>query len=338
MTVKSDGDVDLSVEQIEASVAASVSYTEYNVADTIANLLGTASSNLDNAVDVEVTGSTIDVTQAATLVAASNSGDTIYNINDSAADVVGTTSAVRDTAANITLSDNATVSQATTVNSSGADSKTYAIVDDFNLVASALSTTAGTNAVLNATSVQADGSALGEVINLGGFTGTESKDLIVYGLAGNDQILTGDGNDTIYGGTGGDDIYGGNGNDNFVFTTSLDSPTIGSVITTPTLAIANEIDVIRDFGTGSDTIDLSAITGLSNSSTVSKGAEIVATDQGDVFVLTGVGSADNAIILVNTAGGQTGAGASSIGDFEMAIYVYQGGSINWDDTLIVLPS
>ncbi len=71
-------------------------------------------------------------------------------------------------------------------------------------------------------------------------------DDVIIGSKGDNKLDGGAGNDTITGGKGADTLTGGAGNDVFVFTTPKDSDT-------------HKTDVITDFTTGEDKIDLSAI-------------------------------------------------------------------------------
>lgn len=68
----------------------------------------------------------------------------------------------------------------------------------------------------------------------------------LYGENGNDRLEGGAGLDRLYGGGGADKLYGGTNSDLFIFTSSKDS--------LPTLR-----DLIGDFTSGSDKIDLSAL-------------------------------------------------------------------------------
>lgn len=68
----------------------------------------------------------------------------------------------------------------------------------------------------------------------------------LYGENGNDRLEGGAGNDRLYGGGGMDKLYGGAGNDLFIFTSAKDS--------LPALR-----DLIGDFASGYDKIDLSAL-------------------------------------------------------------------------------
>jgi VCBS repeat-containing protein len=79
--------------------------------------------------------------------------------------------------------------------------------------------------------------------------GNDGDDTI-YGGSGRDTIYGGDGCDTIVGGYGADHLSGGKGNDSFVFLSTADSN-------------AARFDVITDFKSGSDRIDLTALGALS---------------------------------------------------------------------------
>ena len=78
------------------------------------------------------------------------------------------------------------------------------------------------------------------------FTGGAGNDTIGGG-GGNDTLNGAGGNDSITGGTGRDSLTGGLGNDVFVYTTNNDSP------------VGNNRDIITDFTTLLDKIDVSAI-------------------------------------------------------------------------------
>ena len=71
-------------------------------------------------------------------------------------------------------------------------------------------------------------------------------DDVITGSAGNNKLDGAAGNDTLTGGKGADTLTGGAGNDVFVFTSPKDSD-------------PHKADVITDFTTGADKIDLSAI-------------------------------------------------------------------------------
>ncbi|MGD8106304.1 M10 family metallopeptidase C-terminal domain-containing protein [Pantoea sp. FN0302] len=84
--------------------------------------------------------------------------------------------------------------------------------------------------------------------------GGESNDLLyggsgndtLYGENGIDRLEGGAGADHLYGGGGADKLYGGAGNDRFIFTSAKDS-------------LSGLRDLIGDFTSGSDKIDLSAL-------------------------------------------------------------------------------
>jgi len=78
------------------------------------------------------------------------------------------------------------------------------------------------------------------------FTGGAGNDTISGG-GGNDTLNGAGGNDSMTGGTGTDSLTGGLGNDIFVYTTNNDSP------------VGNNRDIITDFTTLLDKIDVSAI-------------------------------------------------------------------------------
>ena len=89
----------------------------------------------------------------------------------------------------------------------------------------------------------------------------------LYGGAGDDTLDGGAGNDTLDGGAGDDTLDGGAGNDTFVFGASHGN------------------DTVEDFTDGEDTIDLSAITGLSGF------ADLTLTQSGDdITIDTGQGT------------------------------------------------
>jgi Ca2+-binding RTX toxin-like protein len=75
---------------------------------------------------------------------------------------------------------------------------------------------------------------------------TGAGDDHIGGGDGNDTINTGAGNDNIIGGLGADTLTGGAGNDTFHYESAAESTGVN-------------VDTITDFTTGSDTIDLSAL-------------------------------------------------------------------------------
>ena len=78
--------------------------------------------------------------------------------------------------------------------------------------------------------------------------GNDGDDTI-YGGSGSDTINANNGNDTIIGGFGSDLLTGSNGDDRFVYLSVADSN-------------AAQFDVISDFRSGSDRIDLAALGAL----------------------------------------------------------------------------
>jgi len=74
----------------------------------------------------------------------------------------------------------------------------------------------------------------------------------ISGNAGNDTIIGGDGDDVIFGGAGKDTLTGDAGSDVFTYTAQTES-------------FGATLDVITDFTTTVDKIDLSAFSGVDNS-------------------------------------------------------------------------
>ena len=91
-----------------------------------------------------------------------------------------------------------------------------------------------------------------QVLNIFGSTlnetlvGTDFARNLMKGEAGNDTLIGGDSNDTLVGGRGFDALFGRNGNDVFVYSNRLDST-------------LTEADIIFDFVSGREKIDLTAI-------------------------------------------------------------------------------
>ncbi|TDR94849.1 M10 family metallopeptidase [Enterovirga rhinocerotis] len=95
----------------------------------------------------------------------------------------------------------------------------------------------------NATSGNLTGNELGNAITAYGGNN------VLLGLAGNDTIRAGAGNDTLRGGLGADRLYGEAGADTFVFAKG------------ESLAVAGATDIIHDFTTRVDHIDLAIVSG-----------------------------------------------------------------------------
>jgi Ca2+-binding RTX toxin-like protein len=79
---------------------------------------------------------------------------------------------------------------------------------------------------------------------------------IIDGGNGADVIDGGAGNDTITGGRGQDDMTGGAGSDTFIFVGGTGNDGHGFDNTTTLTAVGNDADVITDFDSGNDVIDL----------------------------------------------------------------------------------
>ncbi|HYX17624.1 MAG TPA: calcium-binding protein [Nostoc sp.] len=94
--------------------------------------------------------------------------------------------------------------------------------------------------------------------------GLAGNDLL-FGNNGNDQINGGDGNDEIDGGDGNDQINGGNGNDTLIGGAGTDTITDGGgndtfkYLNTSESQVGVARDILIDFTSGIDKIDLSAI-------------------------------------------------------------------------------
>lgn len=135
------------------------------------------------------------------------------------------------------------------------------------------------------------------VVHSGG-TDTVVNAEVLVGSSNADTFTGGTGNDSFVGGSGADTYTGGAGNDAFV-------------ITDPSDSVDGARDVITDFTTGADHIDLS----LTGSHVDVSGFEVVASYNGGQTSLTG-GSA--------RTGGVIGDGFYST--FDDALYIYKGNS------------
>lgn len=83
----------------------------------------------------------------------------------------------------------------------------------------------------------------------------------INGTDGHDVLVGTSGNDVIYGGKGADTLTGGAGADTFVYTSQNDSYAFNDITHTyggPVPTTPNAPDLITDFQTGVDKIDLSA--------------------------------------------------------------------------------
>ena len=91
--------------------------------------------------------------------------------------------------------------------------------------------------------------ASGTTLNLS----NQTEGFNITGSSGADTITGGSGNDTITGGAGADTMTGGSGADTFVIATGANTVTIGGSGNAGTIT---GYDVITDFATASDTLDL----------------------------------------------------------------------------------
>ncbi|MEO5377909.1 MAG: hypothetical protein H7832_09045, partial [Magnetococcus sp. DMHC-6] len=162
------------------------------------------------------------------------------------------------------------------------------------------------------------------VVSLSGVGGADHYN---YFVTGDSTITGGAGSDNMQnllgsvinftGGAGADDMKGGTGGtgtDTFIFHDG-DTGAYNASVTNATTALANGVDVIRDFGTG-DHIDLSNITGLTSAAAISADADGIGVAQNEIY-LQSVNSGADTLVLINTSGGVTGA----LTDFDVAIYV-----------------
>jgi Ca2+-binding RTX toxin-like protein len=153
-------------------------------------------------------------------------------------------------------------------------------------------------------------------------TGGTGADTI-YGGSGNDEITGGGGNDALFGGRGNDEIDGGIGTDDITGGLGLDTMTGGVdedtfIFNAISDSRANNADIIIDFDTGTDLIDLSmidanlslggdqAFTFNAGGAPTSTVGEIWATvSSGDTIIFVdqnGDGIADMGITLEDTTG------------------------------------
>ena len=132
--------------------------------------------------------------------------------------------------------------------------------------------------------------------NIQGRDGNDS----ISGNAGNDTIRGENDNDTLYGNSGDDTIYGGAGNDTLVGGTGLDVLYgDGGADVFGFLQMDGNIDQIRDFELGTDTINITNIlTGCT-----------VGVDDISDYVIVNVVNAGRTDIRVDMDG--TGSGSSS---------------------------
>jgi Ca2+-binding RTX toxin-like protein len=114
---------------------------------------------------------------------------------------------------------------------------------------------------------------VGQLVNIDG-RGVHDGHLILFGGGGHDTLFGGDGNDTLLGGGGADGLTGGTGADTFRYDSTADSN-------------AGLWDVIGDFQTGVDKIDLSRI----DANTHAEGNQAFSWIGSNAFSGTGAASA-----------------------------------------------
>jgi serralysin len=133
---------------------------------------------------------------------------------------------------------------------------------------------------------------------------------VLDGQAGNDTLSGGAGNDTLIGGAGKDKMTGGSGSDTFVFTALTDSGTSST-----------SRDVITDFVSGIDKIDLSALDANSGAGGFQAFDTLIASNA--AFTAAGQFKFSNGVLYLNTDGDSqaemsialTGVTSLTLGDF-----------------------
>ena len=142
----------------------------------------------------------------------------------------------------------ANLSQAEVIFNATSGTSTYAVADFANTLGVAPSSATQMAALKNASSVTANASALQATLDMSGFSGDNTVDLIINGNSFGNTITGGDGNDTINAVGAGDTIYGGLGDDKI---SSGDGSDIHVFSTTLSL---NGADTVTDFNVATDTV------------------------------------------------------------------------------------
>jgi Ca2+-binding RTX toxin-like protein len=112
--------------------------------------------------------------------------------------------------------------------------------------------------------------ASGTTLNLS----NQTEGFTITGSSGADTITGGSGNDTITGGGGADTMTGGSGSNTFVVNATDSNVTIGGTGNSGTIT---GYDVITDFKTGSDTLDLSGTAAAAANTTGTNGSDSTLT-------------------------------------------------------------
>ncbi len=126
----------------------------------------------------------------------------------------------------------------------------------------------------------------------------DAVDDTIVGGEGEDWIAGGAGDDTIYGGAGDDTLHGDEGDDTISGGAGDDTMTGGEGADTFVYSAGHGNDTITDFTDGEDTIDLSAITGITGfgdlSISADGGAAVIdlSAHQGGTITLENVDVAD----------------------------------------------
>ncbi|MBF0449066.1 MAG: hypothetical protein HQL67_12790, partial [Magnetococcales bacterium] len=220
------------------------------------------------------------------------------------------------------------------VSNLGGTSITYDASDDAALLTtSQLSTLLGAGVAFDGSDVitiQGTGAiSAGAIGGSGNYVLLSTGAASLTGGAGDDTLTSAlGGTNTMTGGAGADNMSGSNfaGADTFVFNDG-DSGVYSAAATSESTALANGIDVIHGFANGTDLIDLSAVTGMSNASAISGSVDGTGVADGEIYLHT-VGA--DTMVLVNSSGGAT----TALSDFEMAIYVEGGGVDDISDFVI----
>jgi Ca2+-binding RTX toxin-like protein len=173
------------------------------------------------------------------------------------------------------------------------------------------------------------GDTVGATVN-DTLTATAGQNSIIYGFGGNDTIVGASGNDTIFGGDGNDSITGGAGNDNITGGAGADTFVFAAT------AVLNGTDVITDFTTGADILNVDAMTAATAATTVTGPQTATA---GVFYYLGGqaAGAADSiagSVTALAAAGTWTDAAATVYilvsDDNSAALYQYTGDGLNND--------